>query len=65
MVENIYKNNFNSENIALKFKGQNIIYGELDKKVHLYAQFKLPRKFEFINGLLKNATGKILKKLLK
>lgn len=39
MIGSIYKNNFNPDNIALKYKGQDITYGELDKKVQQYATY--------------------------
>lgn len=39
MISNIYKNNFNSDNVALKYKGQDVTYGELDRKVQQYATY--------------------------
>lgn len=39
MLGNIYKNNFNPEHIALKYKDQTITYGQLDEKVSKYATF--------------------------
>ena len=37
MVGNIYRNNFDSEKIALNFKGNSISYGQLDRTVLSYA----------------------------
>jgi len=39
MVGEIYKKNFNSEKAALKFKGQDISYAELDRMVNRYARY--------------------------
>ncbi|MHB8066146.1 MAG: long-chain-fatty-acid--CoA ligase [Ruminiclostridium sp.] len=39
MVGAIYKNKFNSDSIALKFKGSSITYGQLDKMVLGYAGY--------------------------
>lgn len=39
MVGDIYKNNYNSEKIALKFKGNSISYGHLDRKVVAYTNY--------------------------
>ncbi|WP_037372257.1 long-chain-fatty-acid--CoA ligase [Anaerovorax odorimutans] len=39
MVGSIYKTNFNKEKIAIKFKGNSISYGQLDKMVLSYASY--------------------------
>ena len=39
MVGDIYKRNFNSEKTALRFKGKDISYGELDQMVLSYAVY--------------------------
>ncbi|MBR0599646.1 long-chain-fatty-acid--CoA ligase [Sinanaerobacter chloroacetimidivorans] len=39
MVGEIYKNNYNSEKIALNFKGNSISYGQLDQMVLAYAGY--------------------------
>jgi len=39
MVGAIYKNNYNSDSIALKFKGSSVTYGQLDKMVLGYASY--------------------------
>ncbi|MDD2216244.1 MAG: long-chain fatty acid--CoA ligase [Eubacteriales bacterium] len=39
MVGEIYKHNFNSDSIALKFKGSNISYGQLDQMILAYAAY--------------------------
>ena len=36
MVGNIYKKNYNANSIAIKFKGDSISYGQLDKTVNQY-----------------------------
>lgn len=39
MVGDIYKKNFSEEKIAFNYKGDNISYGELDRKVLAYAAY--------------------------
>lgn len=39
MVGTIYKNNYNSDSVALKFKGNSVTYGQLDKLVLGYASY--------------------------
>ncbi|HEY5583998.1 MAG TPA: long-chain fatty acid--CoA ligase [Ruminiclostridium sp.] len=39
MVGTIYKNNYNVNSIALKFKGSSVTYGQLDKAVVGYASY--------------------------
>ena len=37
MVGDIYKTSFNSEKIALNYKGNSVTYGQLDRNVLAYA----------------------------